>query len=107
MKLHIENGIMYAGGFIFCRVEAGNGRANIPLGSSEVEVQTATEHGSVPMALSDGHGWIGGLAGADIVVGRVVGRNGLVPCLSTQKRLVALCESSADRGERVTLTVQA
>ena len=107
MKLHIENGIMYAGGIMFCRVEAGNGRADIPLGSSEVEVFTATEHGSIPMARADGHGWIGGLAGADIVMGRVVGRNGLIPCLSTQKRLVSLCESAADVGERVTMVVQA
>lgn len=106
MKLRIENGIMYARGLRFCRVEAGNGRTDIPLGSSEVEVFTATEHGSVPMARADHHGWIGGVSGADIVVGRVMGRNGLLPCPSTQKHLVTLCESAADVGERVTLEVR-
>ena len=105
MKLLVGNGLMYAGNVMFCRVEAGNGRAGIPIGVSEVEVRTATEHGTVPMPHADEHGWIGGLSGADIVVGRVMGKHGLVPCLSTQKRLVALCESAADNGERVTLEV--
>lgn len=107
MKLSIDSGIMYSNGLMFCRVEAGNGGTSIPLGVSEVDVCTATVHGSVPMPYSEEHGWIGGLAGCDIVVGRITGRNGLIPCLDTQKRLVSLCERTLDRGERVTLEVQA
>ena len=106
MRLRVENGVMYADNYIFCRVEAGNGRASIPLGVSEVEVRTATEHGTIPLPYADGHGWIGGLSGADIVVGRVVGANGLIPCLSTARKLVALCERAEDIGERVTLSVE-
>lgn len=106
MKLHIENSVMYCNGLMFCRAEAGNGRSSIPDGVSKVEVLTATEHGTVPMAYAEHHGWVGGLSGCDIVVGRVMGRNGILPCLSTQKRLVSLCESAADRGEQVTVEVQ-
>lgn len=106
MKLHIENGVIYRNGLMFCRAEAGNGRSRIPGGVSKVEVLTATEHGTVPMAYAEHHGWLGGLSGCDIVVGRVVGRNGLIPCLSTQKHLVELCELAADIGEQVILEVQ-
>ena len=106
MKLHAENGILYAGGYMFCRIGAGNGRSNLPLGIYEVEVLTATEHGSIPMAYADGLGWLGGVAGCDAVLGRVVGSNGLIPCLSTQRRLVSLVEAASDAGERVTLEVQ-
>lgn len=106
MKLYLEGQRLYAGGYLFCRVEAGNGRADIPLGVFEVEVQTATEHGGIPMARADGLGWIGGLAGCDVVVGRVVGRHGVVPSLDTAVRLVSLCEQALEHGERVTLEVQ-
>lgn len=106
MKLHIDNGLMYCDGLLFCRVEAGNGRSRIPLGVSGVEVRTATEHGGVPMAWTDSHGWIGGLAGCDIVVGRVLGRNGVIPCLSFQHRITSLVERATDNGRRVTLEVQ-
>ena len=106
MKLHIDSGILYRDGLVFCRVEAGNGRSRIPLGVSQVEVRTATEHGSIPMAWADGHGWLGGLSGCDIVLGRVVGRHGLIPCLNTQRSLAGLVERTADFGERVTLEVQ-
>ena len=105
MKFRIARNMLYADNQIFCRVEAKHGRAGVPLGVSEIEVRTATEHGSVPMVYADKHGWIGGLSGADIIIGRVVGKHGVVPCLSTQERLVALCESAADNGERVTLEV--
>lgn len=103
MKLHIDGNLLYCNGLTFCRVEAGNGRANIPLGVSEVDVRTATEHGTIPMAFADGHGWIGGLLGCDIILGRVMGHYGLLPCISTQRRLVGLCEAAAESGERVTL----
>ena len=106
MKLQIEGEILYAGGLMFCRVEAGNGRTSIPFGLSEVEVRTAAEHGDVPLAYADGHGWMGGSPGMDIIVGRVVGRNGVLPCKFTETRLVRLVESAADRGERVTMEVQ-
>lgn len=106
MKLHIASGVLYANGLRFSLVEAGNGRTCIPVGCAAVEVRTAIEHENFPMAWSDGHGWLGGLHGADIVVGTVMGRNGILPCRAAQRRLVALCESAAERGETVTLEVQ-
>jgi hypothetical protein len=106
MKLHIEGGILYTGGLMFSRVGAGNGKPHLPLGVFEVEVRTATQHGSIPLAWADGIGWIGGLGGCDAVLGRVVGQYGVLPCLSTARRLVSLVESALEAGERVTLEVQ-
>lgn len=107
MKLLIENGLMYANNLRFCRAEAGNGKHRIPIGVSEVSVSTATEHGTVPMAYADQHGWLGAVPRADIVVGHVVGNGVLRPCVNTQRRIVSLCESAEERGERVTLEVLA
>lgn len=107
MRLLFKGNALYKNGMIYCRAEAGNGRIEVPVGIYKVEVLTATEHGSVPMPYAHGLGWVGGLVGCDLVVGRITGRHGLLPSLDTQNHLVALCELVADAGEYVTLEVRA
>jgi len=106
MKLALQSGRLYADGLLFCYAKPRNGRSLLPQGGYDVEVRTATEHGSIPMAYADDFGWLGGLMGCDLVVGRVTGKTGPLPCLSTSGRLVSMVEEAYDRGERVHLEIQ-
>ena len=106
MKLYVDSNLLYCNGLMFCRVEAGNGRTNIPLGVSEIEVRTATEHGTIPMAYADGHGWLGGLTGCDIILGGVRGRTCIIPNPALVDALLVKLEVAEGLGKYVLLEVK-
>lgn len=109
MKLTIEAGTLYADNIFFSYAGAGNGRDSIQPGRYPVTTQFSHAHGQeLPNAA--GLGWIGPAisrdAGeCDIVLGRVRGGDGVLPCASHVSRLLAILETAESRGSAVELVV--
>jgi len=109
VKLTISNGTLYADGLFYCYVEASNGRDNLQPGRYTVTTQFSHSHGQeLPNAA--GLGWIGPAisidAGeCDIILGRVRGSDGVLPCASHVGRLLAILETAEARGSAVELVV--
>lgn len=107
MKLVIDSGVLYVNNHNFCFVEkgSGNGRASLEPGTRAVRTQFSHTHDRV-LPVADGHGWLGADAGCDIVLGRVRGRNGLIPSRSALDGLLAKIEAAEDNGSKVVLEVR-
>lgn len=92
MKLHIKENSLYADNIFFCYCDAGNGRDGFPTGHYEVAAQYSHAHGR-ELAHAYDLGWIGDERSCDIVLGRVRGRNGVIPSRNALIRLLSLLES--------------
>ena len=105
MKLSIRDGNLYADNLKLCYCEAGNGRDSLQPGHYPVETQFAHVHGkTLPDAV--GLGWLGDIVGCDVVLGHVLGRDGLLPSANPVRRLLALLEVAEGRGQTVMLEVE-
>lgn len=109
MKLLITNGTLYADGLFYCYAGVPNGRNDLQPGRYPVTAQFSHAHGQdLPNAV--GLGWIGPAVRrdadqCDIVLGRVRGGDGVLPCASHVSRLLALLETAESRGSAVELVV--
>lgn len=109
MQLLLENGEVFINHLHFCYARPGNGRTNLQPGRYSVTAQFSHAH-SRHLANVEGLGWAGawdddGLE-CDIVLGRVLGHDGVIPCTDVLQRLLRLLEVAEDRGEAVTLEVR-
>ena len=98
MLLTIDNGTLLINNRYFSRAEAGNGREDIPTGFHKA---TVTEEG----IRVSGVGRIGADSDSDIVLGRVRGRDRLLPCADTVRLLLRDVSRAVGRGESITLEV--
>lgn len=110
MKLIVADGTLWADGLFFSYVEAGNGRANLPVGRYEVAAQYSHAHGK-DLPNASGLGWVGPAndrhsAPCDIVLGRVRKGDVLLPCANHVSRLLALIETAEDRGQAISLVIE-
>jgi hypothetical protein len=109
MNLSIQHGIFYVDNLHFCYARQGNGRSDIPVGRYPVSTQYSEAHGQ-ELPRADGLGWIGPAISrdadeCDIVLGRVHGGDGLIPCTTHVGRLLAMLAASENRGAAVELVV--
>ena len=109
MKLSIEAGALYVDQLFFCYAGAGHERNALQPGRYPVATQFSHAHGQeLPNAA--GLGWIGpcidrAAAECDVILGRVRGSDGLLPCSAHVGRLLALLETAESRGQTVELVV--
>lgn len=97
MKLLLSGGSLYLDNTFFCFAEVGHGRTYLPAGQYSVGTEFSTAHG-LDLPTVAGLGWIGADPECDIVLGRVRGRDALVPCALSLNRLlkrIAWCEFTA------------
>lgn len=105
MKLSIRDNTLYVDNIKVCFAEVGNGRPHIPVGRYQVVTEFSHTHGvTLPDAI--GLGWIGASPGCDVVLGRVRGRNGVIPSRTDLGRVLAMIETAEDRGTNVFLEVK-
>lgn len=111
MKLLITNGVLYADNLHLCYARPGNGRDDLPAGRHQVATSYSHIHGQdLPIVVN--LGWFGPANDrhapeCDILLGRVLGSDGLLPCPAHVGRLLAMLETAEDRGEKVTLEIEA
>ena len=109
MKLLLKNGALYVDQLFFSYAGAGNGRDALQPARYQVSTQYSPAHGcELPNA--SGLGWVGPAIGADapqcdIVLGRVLNGDALMPCANHVGRLLALVETAEGRGAAVELVV--
>jgi hypothetical protein len=105
MKLHIKENSLYADNMFLCYCDAGNGRNDLPVGRYEIAAQYSHAHGR-ELAHAYDLGWIGDERGCDVVLGRVRGRNGVIPSPASTSALLARLEVAEDAGRNVVLEVK-
>jgi len=108
MKLTLKLGVMFVDNFFFCYAKPGNGNVALSPGRYSVQTQYSHAHGE-DLPNVEHVGWVGaqsrnGVA-LDLVLGRVLNGQDLLPCAPTLGRLLALLEAAEDCGQAVTLEV--
>ena len=106
MRLEIDHPALYADGLFVCYVGAGNGRNHLELKSGAVRTSYSHKFGEVLPFVDDLEWWIGAHRECDIILAKVLGGNGPIPCGAYVKRLVALVEQAESIGERVTISIR-
>ena len=92
MKLLIDNGVLFVDGLYLCYARSSDARRNQDDGCFKVEIRKDARG---PYVHVDGIGRIGADAGeCGLVLGRVLGRDSLIPCPTLVERLFALVENS-------------
>ena len=92
MRLLIDNGVLFADGLYLCYARSGNARNNLDDGCYSVEIRKDAHRAYIHI---DGVGRVGADGSKhDIVLGRVLGRNELLPSEDLVTRLFALVEKS-------------
>lgn len=105
MKLSIKQGVLFAANLHFSLAEVPNGRDALQPGCYPVTVSFSHTHGE-ELARADGLGWIGATPQCDIVLARVRGGNGSLPCAASVGRLLSVLERCEASGETVSLVVE-
>lgn len=105
MKLVVQGNRLYVDGLLFshCEVKDGHGYKSF---SGTVEARYSHHHGR-ELAISHGIGWLGSDPSCDIVLGRVVAGDGrVIPCSTTEARLMGLVNYTEEQGKRITLGIE-
>ena len=105
MKLVVQGNRLYVDGLLFshCEVKDGHGYKSF---SGSVEARYSHHHGR-ELAISHGIGWLGSDPSCDIVLGRVVTGDGrVIPCSTTEARLMGLVNYTEEQGKRITLEIE-
>lgn len=106
MKIEIDNGVLFVNKRMFCYMEVGNGRKDLPPGTYDVAVGTAFHlDGSPVLPEVIDIGWIGSMPGCDIILGRVKHRGNLIGSWYDASNLIHHIERAENAGETVTLEV--
>lgn len=110
MKLALKDGALYADNLFFSYCEVTNGSDSIQPGRYAVETRYSHHHRQ-DLPHVESVGWIGPAdsrndAPCAIVLGRIRGRNGVIPCPSFIVRLIAMLEAADERGSPVSLVVE-
>lgn len=105
MKLLISGNRLYVDQLFFCCCEAGNGRDVLPRGRYPVFTTYSHVFGK-DLPNAEGIGWIGDTDACDVVLGRVYGRDKLLPCPTHLSRLLALLETAEDDGCKIEMVVE-
>lgn len=106
MRIEIDNGVLFVNNRMFCYMEVGNGRKDLPTGTYDVAVGTAFHiDGSPVLPEAIDLGWIGSVPGCDIILGRVKHRGNLIGSWSDANSLIHHIERAENAGETVTLEV--
>lgn len=110
MNLLISSGILFADNVMLSYVRPGNGRTNLPPGRFPVSAAFSHQHGDV-LANVGGLGWMGATdadgPALDVILGRVLNGDDLLPCATVLRRLLGLLEAAENKGELVTLEIRA
>ena len=107
MKIELDNGTLFVNQRVFCHAKISNETRDLRPGIYSVVIGTAFHlDGGPVLPEAVGLGWIGHLPGCDIILGHVLGRDGLLPSANPVRRLLALFEVAEDRGETVMLEVE-
>ena len=101
MKLRVADNHLYADNLIFSMAEVVNASPTL---SAPVEIRFSHHHGE-DRVFAEGLGWVGAAKDDAIVVGRVRGGDGLIPCRVTETRLIGMVERAQDDGRSVRLEV--
>lgn len=104
MQFLIKGGSLYADNVFLCHCDAGNGRNDLSTGRYEVAAQYSHAHGR-DLAHAYDLGWIGDERSCDVVLGRVRGRNGVIPSRNALGRVLGLLESCEYSGREASLVI--
>ena len=109
MNLLITNGTLYVDNFFLCYCEAGNGRDSLPVGRFPLETRYSHAHGE-DLPHVEHVGWIGPSSRADVscdvVLGRVRGSDGTLPCRSFVGRILAMLAVAEDDGKSSAVVIE-
>ena len=105
MKLVIDGNRLYLDGLMFSHAGVKYGRGDKHF-SGEAEPLYSHHHRSELLHV-DGLGWVGGQPSCDIVLGRVVSGTGdVIPCRTTEARLMGIVNFTTEQGKRITLEIE-
>ena len=105
MKLVIDGNRLYLDNIQFSHIEVKNGNRDKHF-SGEAEPRYSHHHGAELLHV-DGLGWVGGQPSCDIVLGRVVSGTGdVIPCRTTEARLMGIVNFTTEQGKRITLEIE-
>lgn len=106
MKLVIDGNRLYLDGLMFSHVGVKNGHRDKHF-SGEAEPRYSHHHHGSELLHVDGLGWVGGQPSCDIVLGRVVqGDGSVIPCRTTEARLMWIANWTVEQGKRITLEIE-
>ena len=104
MNISLDQGRLYVDNYKFCFYEVPNGSSNLPIGNHPVEARLSHNHGRV-LPLAANVGWLGSSSDCAIVLGKVIGRNSLIPDEDAVERLVRSIEATNAADQLVILRI--
>ena len=103
MRLTLRGSHAYCDGLPFSHCGAGDGHRLQP-GSYPLRAEFSTTHGR-ELPFADGLGLVGAVPESAVILGRVLGRTGPIPCKLTEARLVSLLLQNAELGYGAVLEI--